>query len=73
MFYPKRGVKKSDPGLYVIIESNASNMTFKGAPKLYFMHYFGVTVIFLIKVLYKSVFSTPFFFFFGTRFFSFCV
>ena len=63
MFYPKRGVKKSDPGLYVIIESNASNMTFKGAPKLYFMHYFGVTVIFLIKVLYKSVFSTLFFFF----------
>ena len=62
-FIPRGELKKPDPGLYVITESNASNMTFKGAPKLYFIHYLGVTVIFLIKVLYKSVFSTLFFFF----------
>ena len=72
-FIPRGELKKPDPGLYVITESNASNMTFKGAPKLYFIHYLGVTVIFLIKVLYKSVFSTPFFFFWKSRFFSFCV
>ena len=58
--------------LYVIIQSNPWNIGFKGAIKLYFMHCLRVVIILVSTGLYKSAFST-YFFFWKTRFSSFCV
>ena len=40
------------------IDSEIRKIKFKGATKLYFMHYFWVIIIFFITDLYKSAFST---------------
>ena len=44
-------------GLYVIIQSNPWNITFKVATKFYFMHCLHVAIILFSTGLYKSVFS----------------
>ena len=45
-------------GLYVIIQNNPWNITFKVARKFYFMHCSHMAIILFSTGLYKSVFST---------------
>ena len=63
---PKNGIRV---WLYEIIQGNTWNLIFKGATKL---HFSRVVIILVSTGLYKSVFSAHFFFW-KTRFSSFCV
>ena len=57
LFPEGRQKKVSAHGLYVIIQSNPLNITFKGSTKLYFIHYLHVVIVLFSTGLYKSVFS----------------